>query len=42
MRINEKKTQLLIVGPPSGHQFTGSVVGPEGNKIDSVNRLKLV
>ena len=42
MRINEKKTQLLIIGPPNGYLHSGSVVGPGGETINSVDTMWLV
>ena len=42
MKINENKTQLLVIGPPSGHQYSGSLVGPAGADIVGVESLKLV
>ena len=42
MRINEKKTQLLIIGPPNGYLHSGSVVGPGGETISSVDTMRLV
>ena len=42
MKINEKKTQLLVIGPPTGHHYTGSMVGPGGDSIECVEKMKLV
>ena len=42
IKINEKKTQLLVIGLPTGHQYTGSVVGPGGDTIEGVEKLKLI
>ena len=42
MKINESKTQLLVIGPPTGHQYSGSLIGPAGSEITGVENLKLV
>ena len=42
MKINEKKTQLLIIGPPNGYLHAGSLEGPEGETITSVDTMILV
>ena len=42
MKINEKKTQLLVIGPPTGHHYAGSIAGPGGDNIECVDKMKLV
>ena len=42
MRINQKKTQLLVISPPNGCDTGASFTTQAGEVIRSVNRLKLV
>ena len=42
MRINAKKTQLLVISPANGCLTTATIAPKEGDKIESVDRLKLV
>ena len=42
MKINAKKTQLLLVVPPNGFATTGDFVTQNGDTISSVDQLKLV
>ena len=42
MKINDKKTQLLVVSPQNGCLTTGSITTAGGDAIDSVDRLRLV
>ena len=42
MKINAKKTQLLVISPGNGYRTTASMVGPDGEMISSVPSLKLV
>ena len=41
MRINAKKTQLLVIAPPNGYDTTAAL-DASGETIQSVNKLKLV
>ena len=41
MKINAKKTQLLVISPPNGYKAAASIRAG-GEDIQSVNRLKLV
>ena len=42
MRINAKKTQLLIIGPPNGCDFTWGFNTAGGERVEAVDKLKLV
>ena len=42
MRLNAKKTQLLVISPHNGYHTTASMVGPDGAQINSIPSLKLV
>ena len=42
MKINAKKTQLLLVAPPNGFATTGEFVAQSGDTVSSVDRLRLV
>lgn len=42
MKINEKKTQLLVISPPNGYVTLATIDLGQGNKIESVGTLKLV
>lgn len=42
MRINQAKTQLLIISPPNGCNTTAHFNTEEGARISSVSRLRLV
>ena len=42
IRINTKKTQLLVISPMNGCQTGGSFIGPDGQPVTSVPKLKLV
>lgn len=42
MNINAKKTQLLIIGPPNGCNFGGGFNTAEGDRVEAVDKLKLV
>ena len=42
MKINAKKTQLLIISPPNGYRTTAVMRQDGGDYIDSVDTLKLV
>ena len=42
MKINEKKTQLLVISPPNGCNTVASLEAGNGITITSVSRLKLV
>ena len=42
MKVNELKTQLLIIGPRNGHVNTATISSRTGEQIKSVRELKLV
>ena len=42
MKLNAKKTQLLVISPGNGYRTTASMVGPDGVRINSIPSLKLV
>ena len=42
MKINAKKTQLLIVCPPNGCDFSGGFTTTGGDRVEAVDALKLV
>ena len=42
MKINVKKTQLLVISPPNGYQTTAVMKQDDGGNIDSIDTLKLV
>ena len=42
MKINNKKTQLLVISPPNGCHTTASVKAPDGDVIQPVESLKIV
>lgn len=42
MKINNKKTQLLVVSPPNDCVTLASLSTQEGNELESVERLRLV
>ena len=42
MRINTKKTQLLVIGPANGYDHTAALLTRHGDTVNSIDRLKLV
>ena len=42
MKINMKKTQLLVIAPPNGYQSSAVLVQDDDESINSVETLKLV
>ena len=42
MKINQKKTQLLVISPPNGCDTTGSFTAEDGHKVESAENMRLV
>ena len=42
MKINEKKTQLLVISPPNGCSTRAEFTTQDGNRIESVDEMRLV